>query len=56
MESVWVFLYIQATVTGVSYLDVLQQLLFPQLHKAEPENFTWQQAGALSHWHAFVRN
>ena len=50
------FFYAEATVTGVSYLNVLQQWLFPQLHEAEPENFIWQQDGVLPHWHAFVRD
>ncbi|KAG8233350.1 hypothetical protein J437_LFUL013788 [Ladona fulva] len=34
---------IESTVTGVSYLDVLQEWLFPRLQVDEPENFIWQQ-------------
>ena len=50
------FFYAKSTVTGVSYLDVVQQWLFPQLHEAKPENFIWQQDGAPPHCHAFVRD
>ena len=50
------FFYAEATVTGVSCLDVLQQWLFPQLHEAEPENFIWQRDGAQPHWHAIARD
>ncbi|KAG8239336.1 hypothetical protein J437_LFUL019084 [Ladona fulva] len=35
------FFFGEAIVTGVSYLDVLQQWLFPQLQDDEPENFIW---------------
>ena len=55
-KEYWDFLFSEETVTGVSYLDVLQQWLFPQLYEAEPENFIWQQDGAPPHFHAFVRN
>ncbi|KAJ4433763.1 hypothetical protein ANN_16075 [Periplaneta americana] len=45
------FFFGEATVTGASYLDALQQWLFPQLEEGEPENFIWQQDDTLPHWH-----
>lgn len=50
------FFFAEATVTGVSYLDMLQQWLFPQLVESEPANFIWQQDGAPPHWSLFVRD
>lgn len=50
------FFFGEATVTGASYLDALQQWLFPQLEEGEPENFIWQQDGAPPHWHMEVRD
>lgn len=49
------FFFGEKTVTGNSYLDMLQLWLFPQLQE-EPENFIWQQDGAPPHWHISVRN
>jgi hypothetical protein len=31
------------TVTGTSYLEMIQTWLFPKLHEEEPEEFIWQQ-------------
>lgn len=45
------FFFGEATVIGTSYLDVLQLWLFPQLVEDKPNNFIWQQYGALPHWH-----
>lgn len=45
------FSFGEATVIGTSYLDVLQLWLFPQLVEDKPNNFIWQQYGALPHWH-----
>lgn len=49
------FFFGEATVTGTSYLDTLEQWLFPQLEQYEPENFIFQQDGAPPHWHNAVR-
>ena len=34
------------TELGISYLDMLQNYLFPQLNEFEPQDFIWQQDGA----------
>ena len=41
------FCFAEATVTGVAYLSMLQEWLFPQLVEDQPENFIWQQDGVL---------
>lgn len=56
MESLWAFSFDEATATSVSYLDVLQQWLFPQLPKDEPDNFVWLQHGAPPRRHNSVRD
>ncbi|KAJ4431025.1 hypothetical protein ANN_19618 [Periplaneta americana] len=43
------------TVTGMSYLDMLTEWLFPQLEE-EGNEFLFQQDGAPPHWHLDVRN
>lgn len=50
------FFFGEATVTGTSYLDTLEQWLFPQMEENEPENFILQQDGAPPHWHHHVRD
>lgn len=49
------FFFMDKTVTGISYLDMLQLWLFPQL-KEDSNNFVFQQDGAPPHWHAEVRS
>jgi hypothetical protein len=39
------FFFHEDTVTGTSYLELLQTWLFPKLHKYKPEDFIWQQDG-----------
>ena len=46
------FFFVEANITGMTYLDMLQEWLFPQLQN-EP-NFIWQQDGAPPHWHNLV--
>jgi len=43
------------TVTGTSYLEMLQTWLFPRLQEAEPEDFIMQQDGATPHFCLDVR-
>jgi hypothetical protein len=43
------FFFLEKTVTGISYLDMLQFWFFPQLED-EPQNFIWQQDGAPPHF------
>ncbi|GFW81418.1 uncharacterized protein TNCV_377661 [Trichonephila clavipes] len=43
-------------VTGSAYRDALQLWLFSQLEECEPNNFIWQQDGALPHWPLSVRD
>ena len=40
------FFFHEDTVTGTSYLEMLQTWLFPRLQKDEPEDFNMQQDGA----------
>lgn len=47
------FLFREPTTTGVSFLDVLQQWLFPQLQDNGPDNFIWQEDGP-SDWHILL--
>lgn len=49
------FFFDGPSVTGASYLNMLEQWLFPQLEENEPENFSFQQDGAPPHWHNEVR-
>ena len=42
------------TMTGTSYLEMLQTWLFPRLQKDEPEDFIMQQDGAPPHFHLDV--
>ena len=48
------FFFCEKTVTGTSYLDMLQLWLFPQL-AADSGDFVFQQDGALPHWNINVR-
>ena len=48
------FFFHENTVTGTSYLDMLQLWLFPQLTE-DSNNFIFQQDGAPPHWHNEVR-
>lgn len=48
------FFFNENTVTGISYLDMLQLWLMPQL-TADSNNFIYQQDGAPPHWHNDVR-
>jgi len=43
------------TMTGTSYLEMLQTWLFPRLQKDEPEDFIMQQDGAPPHFRLDVR-
>lgn len=49
------FFFAERTVTGISYLDMLEQWLFPQLME-DSQDFIFQQDGAPPHWHLDVRN
>jgi len=49
------FFFAEKTVTGVAYLDMLEQWLFPQLED-DMEDFVLQQDGAPPHWHCDVRS
>ncbi|KAJ4448502.1 hypothetical protein ANN_10518 [Periplaneta americana] len=49
------FFFIEATVTGHSYLDMLEQWLVPQLRQDLDDDFIFQQDGALPHFHNAVR-
>lgn len=44
------------TVTGASYLQMLQDWLFPQLQEDKQEDFIFQQDGAPPHWSLAVRH
>ena len=44
----WPFFFCEKTVTGTSYLDMLQLWLFPQL-AADSGDFVFQQDGAPPH-------
>lgn len=48
------FFFAEGTVTGISYLDMLEQWLFPQLME-DSQDFIFQQDGAPPHWHLHVR-
>ncbi|KAJ4432236.1 hypothetical protein ANN_20852 [Periplaneta americana] len=49
------FFFIEATVIGHSYLDMLQQWLVPQLRQDLNDDFIFQQDGASPHFHNAVR-
>lgn len=49
------FFFIEQTVTGIVYLDMLQVWLFPQL-TTDSSTFILQQDGAPPHWSTNVRN
>ncbi|KAJ4441070.1 hypothetical protein ANN_10920 [Periplaneta americana] len=49
------FFFIEATVTGYSYLDMLQQWLVSQLRQDLDDDFIFQQDGAPPHFHNAVR-
>jgi hypothetical protein len=44
----------EKTVTGVTYLAMLQNWILPQINE-DSEDFTFQQDGAPPHWHRDVR-
>jgi hypothetical protein len=48
------FFFAEATVTGATYLDVLEQWLLPQLEE-DSADFIFQQDGAPPHYHNDVR-
>jgi hypothetical protein len=48
------FSFDENTVTGVTYLAMLQNWLLPQID-ADSEGFIFQQDGAPPHWHRDVR-
>jgi hypothetical protein len=48
------FFFDENTVTGVTYLAVLQNWLLPQINE-DSEDFILQQDGAPPHWHRDVR-
>ena len=48
------FLFVEANITGMTYLDMLQEWLFHQLQ--DQLNFIWQQDGAPPHWHNLLRD
>ena len=48
------FFFREDTVTGASYLEMLQTWLFPSLQEDEPEDFIMQQDGAPLHFHLDV--
>lgn len=48
------FFFAEKTVTGITYLDTLEQWLFPQLLE-DSGNFIFMQDGAPAHFHELVR-
>jgi hypothetical protein len=48
------FFFVKATVTGGVYLDMLEQLVYPQVTDLQP-NIIYQQDGAPLHWSLHVR-
>lgn len=48
------FFFTEKTVTGCTYLDMIEQWLFPQLQE-DSNNFLFQQDGAPPHYHTDVR-
>jgi hypothetical protein len=49
------FGFLEDTVMGTSYLEMLQIWFFPRLQKDEPEDSVMQQNGAPPHFHLDVR-
>jgi hypothetical protein len=50
------FFFIETTITGIVYLDMLQQVLIPQLEEDDQEGRThFQQDGAHPHYLEEVR-
>ena len=49
------FFFREDTVTGTSYLEMLQTWLFPRLQEDEPEEFIMQQVRASPHFCLDVR-
>ncbi|KAJ4438006.1 hypothetical protein ANN_13945 [Periplaneta americana] len=49
------FFFIEATVTGHSYLDMLEQRLVPQIRQDLDDDFIFQQDGTPPHFHNAVR-
>jgi hypothetical protein len=49
------FIFIENTVTGMSYLDMLINWLMPQLHE-DSHDFIFQQDGVPAHFHLHVRH
>jgi len=48
------FFFAENTVTGVTYLAMLQNWLLPQMSE-DSEDFIFQKDGAPSHWHQDVQ-
>lgn len=48
------FFFAENTVTGITYLDMLENYLFPQL-ETDSNDFIYQQDGAPPHWNLHVR-
>lgn len=49
------FFFEEATITGESYLNMLEDWLMAQLEEAESDDFIFQQDGAPPHWSLRVR-
>jgi hypothetical protein len=51
------FFFMEMTITGIEYLDMLQQFLIPQLDEDDPErSIYFQQDGASLHYLEEVRD
>ena len=48
------FFFIELTVTGLTYLGMLEQYAFPQIAHKQPD-ITFQQDGVPPHWSNIVR-
>jgi hypothetical protein len=53
-EHFWVFLFFEHTMTGVVYLDMLQEFIMPIFEKQGPNYMSFQQDGASPHFHIAV--
>ena len=49
------FFFAEKTVNGITYLDLLKNVVFPQIRHQHPY-LLFQQDGAPAHWHLEVRN
>lgn len=49
------FFCMEDSVTGMVYLDMLENWLMPQLTDEEKQEFIYQQDGAPSHWHLSIQ-